>query len=46
MRIDSKMIRPRQKVIDVPMPADLKWSDGIGFDQRCYARWLVIRETC
>ncbi len=40
--IDSRMIRPRQKMIDVLVPADLKWSDEIEFDQRCYAELLVI----
>lgn len=42
MGIDSRMIRPRQNMIDVLVPADLKWSDEIEFDQRCYAELLVI----
>lgn len=40
--IDSRMIKPRQNMIDVLVPADLKWSDEIEFDQRCYAELLVI----
>jgi hypothetical protein len=40
--IDSRMIRPRQNMIDVLVPTDLKWSDEIEFDQRCYAELLVI----
>lgn len=40
--IDSRMIKPRQNMIDVFVPADLKWSDEIEFDQRCYAELLVI----
>ncbi len=42
VRIDSRMIKPRQNMIDVLVPADLKWSDEIEFDQRCYAELLVI----
>lgn len=40
--IDSRMIRPRQKMIDVLVPADLKWSDEIEVDRMCYAELLVI----
>ena len=40
--IDSRMIRPRQNMIDVLVPTALKWSDEIEFDQRCYAELLVI----
>jgi len=40
--IDSRMIRSRQKMIDLLVPADLKWSDEIMVDQRCYAELLVI----
>lgn len=39
---DSRMIKPRQKMVDLLVPADLKWSDEIEFDQRCYAELLVI----
>ena len=42
VEIDSRMIKPRQNMIDVLVPADLKWSDEIEFDQRCYAELLVI----
>lgn len=30
--IDSRMIKPRQNMIDILVPADLKWSDEIEFD--------------
>ena len=40
--IDSRMIKPRQNMIDVLVPVNLKWSDEIEFDQRCYAELLVI----
>lgn len=40
--IDSRMIKPRQKMIDILVPEDLKWSDDFEVDQRCYAELLVI----
>ena len=40
--IDSRMIKPRQKMIDILVPEDLKWSNDFEVDQRCYAELLVI----
>lgn len=40
--IDSRMIKVRQKMIDVLIPNDLKWTDNTDFDIRCYAELLVI----
>lgn len=40
--IDSRMIKARQKMIDVLIPNDLKWIDNTDFDIRCYAELLVI----
>ena len=40
--IDSRMIKARQKMIDVLIPNDLKWTDNTDFDIRCYAELLVI----
>lgn len=40
--IDSRMIKARQKMIDVLIPNDLKWTDNTDFNIRCYAELLVI----
>lgn len=40
--IDSRMIKSRQNMIDTLVPKDLKWSDDIDDDQRCYAELLTI----
>lgn len=40
--IDSRMIKARQKMIDVLVPDDLKWSEDIAMNQRCYGELLVI----
>ena len=40
--IDSRMIKSRQKMIDILVPEDLKWSDDFEVEQRCYAELLVI----
>lgn len=40
--IDSRMIKARQKMMDVLIPNDLKWTDNTDFDIRCYAELLVI----
>lgn len=40
--IDSRMIKARQKMIDILIPNDLKWTDNTDFDIRCYAELLVI----
>lgn len=40
--LDSRMVRPRQKMIDILVPKDLKISDDLEVDNRCYAELLVI----
>lgn len=40
--IDSRMIKSRQKMIDILVPEDLTWSDDFEVNQRCYAELLVI----
>lgn len=42
VRIDSRMVKSRQKMIDVLVPDDLKCSNDIHVAQRCYAELLVI----
>ena len=41
-RIDSRMIKARQKMIDVLIPNNLEWTDDTDLDLRCYAELLVI----
>lgn len=40
--IDSRMIKARQKMIDVLIPDNLEWTDETDLDLRCYAELLVI----
>lgn len=40
--IDSRMIKVRQQMIDVLIPDNLEWTDGIDLEMRCYAELLVI----
>ncbi len=40
--IDSRMIKARQKMIDVLIPDNLEWTDDTDLDIRCYAELLVI----
>lgn len=39
---DSRMIKARQKMINVLIPNDLEWTDNTDLDIRCYAELLVI----
>lgn len=37
---DSRMIVPRQKMIDVLIPDDLEFTDDNSYDKQCYAELL------
>lgn len=40
--IDSRMVKARQKMIDVLIPDNLEWTDDTNLEIRCYAELLVI----